>query len=190
MLWKSAGEVHTHLRRLVVRHWEIWLTRWRSASGCWSNCKRGPAAGARESEKEVGCWAANKDRMRRMDGALEWSRNLGEEQELGMNSKAAMLPIQFNPRHLTCLLSFLFPQFLFTPPPLLPQPSFSYFFCVPYMLAFLLSPRTSQKPQPESSNWAFLCWRIRFVQECGGFKGSKGGGEESATATLESMILG
>ena len=111
MLWKSTGEVHTHLRRLVVRHWEKW--RWRSASGCWSNCKRGPAAAARESEEEVGCPTANKDRMRRMDGALEWSRNLGEEQELGMNSKAAMLPIQFNPRHLTCLLSFL--SFPFSP---------------------------------------------------------------------------
>ena len=157
MLWKSTGEVHTHLRRLVVRHWEKW--RWRSASGCWSNCKRGPAAAARESEEEVGCPTANKDRMRRMDGALEWSRNLGEEQELGMNSKAAMLPIQFNSIQsptldLPSFFPSLFPQFLLTPPPLLPRPSCSFFFCVPYMLAFLLSPRTSHKPRPQSSNWA------------------------------------
>jgi hypothetical protein len=160
----QARSIHTHLRRLVVRHWEKW--RWRSASGCWSNCKRGPApAATSESEEEVGCRTANKDRMRRMDGALEWSRNLGEEQELGMNSKAAILPIQFNsiqfnfnPRHLTCLLSFL-PFSPISPHSSPTSPSTVLLLLLLRALHACISSQSPHKPQstPTIQQWSHKC---------------------------------
>jgi hypothetical protein len=144
--------------------------------------------------------------MRRMDGALGWSRNLGEEQELGMNSKAAILPIQFNsiqfnfnPRHLTCLLSFL-PFSPISPHSSPTSPSTVLLLLLLRALHACISSESPHKPQstPTIQQWSHKCgmkcktswWRIQFVQECGGFKRSnKGGGEQSATATLERMMI-